>query len=74
MLVNKALDKHLVGPVTDTILLSSEVSKAEVRLRLLINVHSGPFLNRCCALARRISFLELIYPENDCIEVLDHLI
>ena len=32
MLVNKALDKHLVGPVTDVILLSSEVSKAEIRL------------------------------------------
>ena len=74
MLVNKALDKHLVGPVTDTILLSSEVSKAEVRLRLLINVHSGPFLNRSCGLTCRVSFFELIYSKNNCIEVLDHLI
>ena len=74
MLGHIVLDKHLVGPVTKTIFLSPEVSKAEVRFRLLVNVHTGPFLNWGCALACRISFSELICPEYDCIEVLDHII
>ena len=74
MLGHIVLDKHLVGPVTKTILLSPEVSKAEVHFRLLVNVHTGPFLNWRSALACRISFSELICPKYDGIEVLDHII
>ena len=74
MLRNIVLNKHLVGPVTKSVLLSSEVSEAEVRIRLLINVITSPFLDRGSALARRIPFPELICPEYDRVEVLNHLI
>ena len=74
MLGHIVLNKHLVGPVTEAILCSSKVSKAEVRFWPLVNVHTGPFLNWRSALPRRISFSELIRTKNDCIEVLDHLI